>query len=270
MFEIFQYSFMVRSLEAGVLVALVAPVIGLFLVLRRYSLIADTLAHVSLAGVALGFMLGVSPFYAALCTTVLASLGIDKLRTSAKLFGESALALFLSGSLALATVFLSIGHGFNAKLFQYLFGSIVTVTQNEVYIIAGMAALILLVMTVLYKELVYIAFDEVAARVSGLPVRRINALFIIMCALCISLAIPVVGALLISALLVIPPICALQLQKGFITTLLVAECVSVLCMVLGIMLSFYLGWATGGTVVLLMLLAFISIAIYKKFLKMLA
>ncbi len=264
MLEIFHYSFMVRSLEAGLLVAIIAPLIGLFLVLRRYSLIADTLAHVSFAGVALGLLLGVSPIYAALCTTVAASLGIEKLRVSAKLFGESALALFLSGSLALAAVLLSIGNGFSSDLFQYLFGSIVTVSQSEVYVIAGTGAVVALVLYVLYKELIYIAFDETAARVSGLPVSRINTLFIVMCALTVSLAIPIVGALLIAALIVIPAVAALQLEKGFTTTLIIAECISVFSVLCGIIASFYLEWAAGGTIVLIMLAAFLCIAVYKR------
>ena len=130
--NIFQYGFIVRGLEAGVIVGIIAPLIGIFLVLRRYSLIADTLAHVSLAGIAIGLLLGINPVLTALGTAVVASLGIERLRTSKRVYGESALALFLSGSLALAVVILSLAHGFNANLFNYLFGSIVTVTTNDV------------------------------------------------------------------------------------------------------------------------------------------
>src|SRR5881396_3430691 len=112
MLNLFHYAFIVRGLEAGIVIAIVAPLIGLFLVLRRYSLIADTLAHVSLAGVALGLLFNISPILTALGVTVVSSLGIERLRTTKRVYGESALALFLSGSLALATVLLSLGHGF--------------------------------------------------------------------------------------------------------------------------------------------------------------
>src|SRR3989344_3160439 len=138
-FEILQYGFIIRALEAGVVVALIAPFIGIFLVLRRYSLIADTLSHVSLAGVALGLLFGINPIITAIVATILASLGIEKLRTSKKIYGESALAIFLSGSLALAIVLLSLAHGFNANLFGYLFGSILTVAKTDVYIISAFA-----------------------------------------------------------------------------------------------------------------------------------
>jgi len=129
-FEIFQYSFMLRAFQAGIVVALLAPLVGVFLVLRRYSLIADTLAHVSLAGVALGFLLGFQPIITALGAVLLASLGVEKLRGSKVIYGDAALAVFLSGSLALALLFLSLANGFNVNIFKYLFGSILTVRKQ--------------------------------------------------------------------------------------------------------------------------------------------
>src|SRR5436853_5123030 len=118
MLELFQYSFIVRGLEAGIIVALIAPIIGIFLVLRRYSLIADTLSHVSLAGVAIGLLLKINPIFSAIVTSVIASLGIERLRLSKKIYGESALSIFLSGSLALAIVLIGVAHGFNVDLFS--------------------------------------------------------------------------------------------------------------------------------------------------------
>src|SRR5688572_5821684 len=125
--EIFQYGFMIRAFEAGIIVAIIAPFIGIFLVLRRYSLIADTLAHVSLAGVAIGILLKINPLVAAILTAVVSSIAIERLRISRKVFGESALAIFLSGSLAIAIVLISATRGFGVDLFSYLFGSISTV-----------------------------------------------------------------------------------------------------------------------------------------------
>ncbi|MFZ2556003.1 MAG: metal ABC transporter permease [Minisyncoccia bacterium] len=257
--DIFQYGFIVRGLEAGIIVAAIAPLIGIFLVLRRYSLIADTLAHVSLAGIALGLLLNINPIFTALGTTVAASLGIDRLRTSKRIYGESALALFLSGSLALATVLLSYGNGLNTNLFKYLFGSIVTVTQNDVYTIAALGVVVIALLTAFYKELVYISFDEEAARVSGIPVQTINTILIVLAALTISLAIPVVGVLLIAALIVIPVITTLQLRQSFAKTILYAEVVSLFSVLSGIFLSFYLDLSTGGTIVLIMLAIFLTV-----------
>ena len=238
------------------MVALVAPLIGIFLVLRRYSLIADTLSHVSLAGIALGLLLGINPALAALGTTVLASLGIEKLRTSKRVYGESALALFLSGSLALAVVLLSLAKGFNAGLFNYLFGSIVTVTAVDVRNIAILAAVVIGLLAAFYKELVYVTFDEDAAKVAGIPTRLINTVLIVLAALTVTLSIPIVGVLLIAALIVIPVVTALQLRKSFAATILYAELVSLFSVVTGIFVSFYLNLSTGGAIVLIMLAVF--------------
>ncbi len=264
MFDIFQYSFVVRGLEAGVIVALIAPLIGIFLVLRRYSLIADTLAHVSLAGVALGLLLGINPILSALGITVVSSLGIERLRKTKRIYGESALALFLSGSLALATILLSLGHGFNANLFNYLFGSIVTVTRTDVLTIAALAVIVVITLAAFYKELIYITFDEESAQVNGIPTRRINMILIVLAALTISLAIPVVGILLIAALIVIPVVAALQLRKSFTQTILYAEGISLVSVLAGIFTSFYLNLSTGGTIVLIMLAVFIAILMVRK------
>ena len=262
--DIFQYGFIVRGLEAGVVVALIAPAIGIFLVLRRYSLIADTLAHVSLAGIALGLFFGVNPVLSALGTATVASLGIERLRSSKKVYGESALALFLSGSLALAVVILSLAHGFNANLFNYLFGSIVTVSKKDVYLISLLAVGVASVITFYYKELVYITFDEEAARVSGVPTGLINSILIILAALTVSLAIPIVGVLLIAALIVIPVITALQFRKSFFKTIIFAQIISLFSVVSGIFASFFLNLSTGGTIVLIMLAIFIVVFSVKQ------
>ncbi|MCK9352284.1 MAG: metal ABC transporter permease [Candidatus Paceibacterota bacterium] len=254
--NIFQYSFMVRGLEAGIIVALIAPAIGIFLVLRRYSLIADTLAHVSLAGIALGLLLGINPIYGAIGVTALSTVGIERLRSTNKVYGESSLALFLSGSLAFAVILLSLANGFNTGLFSYLFGSIVTVTQNDVYTILILSGIVAAVLAFFYKELIYISFDEEAARAGGIPTRTINFVLILLTALVVSLSIPIVGVLLISALMVIPVVSALQFKRGFATTVLYAEIISIFSVIFGIIASFYLNLSTGGTIVLIMLAIF--------------
>lgn len=264
MLDIFQYSFIIRGLEAGIIVAVIAPLIGIFLVLRRYSLIADTLAHVSLAGIALGLLLHINPILTALGVTALSSVGIERLRTTKRIYGESALALFLSGSLAFATVLLSLGKGFNTSLFSYLFGSIVTVTQADVYTILVLAVLTVAILAIFYKELIYITFDEESAKVSGIPVKLINTILVILSAFAISLSIPVVGILLIAALIVIPVITALQLRQSFTKTIISAEIISVFSVIAGIFVSFYFNLATGGTIVLIMLAIFLAVMVAKK------
>ena len=256
--NIFAYSFAVRGLEAGILVALIAPLIGIFLVLRRYSLIADTLSHVSLAGVAVGLLLNLNPILTAITAAVLSSAMIERLRISKKIYGDAALAIFLSGSLALAIVLISLTRGLRVDLFNYLFGSIVTVKDSDVALIAALGFMVVLLLTAFYKELVYVSFDAETAQASGIPTRRINILLIMLAAVTVSVAIPIIGVLLISALLVIPVVTALQFKKSFKMTILIAEAISLFSVVVGVFVSFNYNLSTGGTIVLIALAIFIA------------
>jgi zinc transport system permease protein len=264
MLELFSYGFMVRGFEAGLIIAIIAPLIGIFLVLRRYSLIADTLAHVSLAGVAIGLLLKINPLITAIIASVISSIGIEKLRISKKIFGESALSIFLSGSLALAVVLISFAHGFGVNLFSYLFGSITTVKQTDVYTVGILGILVIAAIIAFYKEFLYVTVDEEAAKVSGVPAKFINLLLIILSAFTVSLAIPIVGVLLISALIVVPVVTALQLKISFKKTILAAELISIFSVIAGIISSFYLNLSTGGTIVFIAIAIFILTMIYKR------
>ncbi|OHA82261.1 MAG: metal ABC transporter permease [Candidatus Yonathbacteria bacterium RIFCSPHIGHO2_01_FULL_51_10] len=265
MLEIFHYDFMVRAFEAGLAVAVIAPLIGIFLVVRRYSLMADTLAHVSFAGIAIGIFLGVAnPVYAALVASVVAALGIDRLRGGKKIFGESVLAIFLSGSLAIAVIVVSLAHGFNVNLLSFLFGSVATVSGGDVALILGMGVLVVASVAMFYKELFFIAFDEELAAASGLKVRVLNALMMVLAAVTVSLSIRVVGVLLIGALMVIPVISAMQFGRGFRDTLLGAIILSVSAVVLGLFGSYYLDIPSGGAIVATALVLFLGSLISGK------
>ncbi len=265
MLDIFQYSFMIRALEVGLLIGAIAPLIGIFLVLRRYSLIADTLSHVSLAGVAVGLLINVNPLLTAIGAAAISSVIIERLRLSKRVYGESALSIFLSGSLAVAIILISLAHGFRVDLFNYLFGSIVTVKQSDVYIILGAGIIVFLTILAFYKELVYVTFDEEAAQVGGIPTRFINILLIILAAITVALSIPIVGVLLISALIVIPVVTSLQLQKSFLQTILYAEGISLFSVIAGIIGSFYLNIPAGGAIVVINLVLFcLSLLIKQK------
>ena len=263
-FDFFQYTFIVRGIEVGIIIGMIAPLIGIFLVLRNYSLIADTLSHVSLAGVAIGLLLKINPLITAIAAAVISSLTIDKLRLSKRVYGDSALSIFLSGSLAVAIVLISLAHGFNVNIFNYLFGSIVTVSQTDVYIILILGIAVFLSIISLYKELVFITFDEEAAQVSGIPVRTINTILIVLAAFTVALAIPIIGVLLISALIVIPVVSALQLRKSFLHTIFFAEGFSVFSVIAGIIASFYFNVPAGGAIVMFTLAIFISTLIFRK------
>ncbi|OGG11561.1 metal ABC transporter permease [Candidatus Gottesmanbacteria bacterium RBG_13_45_10] len=258
MLELFTYGFIIRGLEAGIIVGIIAPLIGIFLVLRRYSLIADTLSHVSLAGIAIGLLLRINPLITAMITTLSASLFIERLRATKKVYGESALSIFLSGSLAVAIILLGIAHGFSVDLFSYLFGSIVTVKQTDVLWIAFVSFIVGGVILAFYKELLYITFDEETAQVTGIPTTFMNTIFVLLAAITVTVAIPIVGILLISALMVIPVVAALQFKMSFKQTIVIAEVLSLVSVVFGIISSFYLNIPSGGAIVCIALLLFIG------------
>ncbi len=265
MLEFLQYGFMVRGLVAGIIIACIAPFIGIFLVLRRYSLIADTLSHVSFAGIAVGFLFGINPIITAIIASIASSIAIERLRISKKVYGESALSLFLSGSLAAAIVLISAYRGFGTNITNYLFGSIVTVREFDLALIAIVSTLVVALLAAFYKELVYISFDEDAAKVSGIPVRFINIVLIVLASLVVALAIPIIGILLISALIVIPVLAALQFRRSFRQTLLIAEAISLFSVISGIIASFYANISTGGTIVLIALACFIFAFLFRSF-----
>lgn len=264
MLDIFHYSFILRGLEVGIIIGAIAPLIGIFLVLRRYSLIADTLSHVSLAGVAVGLLLNINPLITAIIASVGSSWVIEKLRLSKKVYGESALSIFLSGSLALAIILISLAHGFSVDLFNYLFGSILTVRTEDVYIILGAGLAVAILISTFYKELTFITFDEEAAKVSGIPTKFINTLLIVLAAVTVSLAIPIVGVLLISALIVIPVVAALQFKKSFLETIFYAEIISLFSVITGVISSFYLNLPAGGAIVLIALIIFLVSILSRK------
>lgn len=256
MLHIFAYDFMLRAFAAGIIISLIAPMIGIFLVVRRYSLLADTLAHVSLVGVAAAVLLGANPIVGALLVSSGAAIGIEKLRATRKLFGESILALFLSGSLAIAIILLGLAHGLNVNIFTYLFGSITTVTQNDVTVIGMFGVIVLASTLLLFKKLFLISYDEDLAKASGVHVEPLNTLLLLLAAVTVSLSMHVVGTLLVGALMVIPVLTAVQFNKSFAKTTVLAVVFSFIAVIAGLFVSFYLNIPSGGTIVVVALIGF--------------
>ncbi len=251
--EVLQHAFMQRALLAGVIVAVVCPLIGVFLVLRRLALIADTLAHVALAGVALGLFAGAPPLAGALIVAVAGGVGIEALRARGHLSGEAALAVFLSGGLAVAIVLISLARGFTVDLFGYLFGSIATVQPADLRVMAGLGAATAAVVLVLYKDFFAVTLDEEAARTSGMPVGALNTLLTVLTALVVVLSMRVVGILLVSALLVVPALAAMRVATSFRGTVVAAVAFALAAVLLGLVAAFYLDLAAGGAIVLVAL-----------------
>lgn len=263
--EIFQYEFMLLAFAAGIVTAIIAPTIGVFLVTRRYSFMADTLAHVSLAGVAAGMLLNMQPILSAVLVSALTAVWVEELRRKRRVLAESSLAMFLSGGLALAAILLSVSEGLNVNLHSVLFGSIATVNRSDIAIIAILGVLVIFAIILLYRQLTCIAFDEELAETGGIPTRIINHIFVILTAVTIAVSMRIVGILLIGALMVIPVTSAMQVGKSFLSTLWISIILSMLSVVGGLFLSYYLNLSSGGTIVLLSMTFFFLTALFKKF-----
>jgi zinc transport system permease protein len=249
-FEILQFAFMQRALLTGTAVAATCSIIGLFLVLRRQSLFGDAMSHVAFGGIALGIFMNMYPIWTAFIVSVLAALGITKLKDSAKIPPDSAIAVLLSSGLALGVVLISLSNGFSLDLFSFLFGSILLVSfQDEITVLVLDIAIISIV-ALLYKKLMYITFNEEQAKVSGLDVTKMNYLFIVLASITVITSIRLVGVLLISSLIVIPNVTAMLFGKGFRKTAIISILVAVCSVEIGIMLSSIWNIAPGGTIVL--------------------
>jgi zinc transport system permease protein len=240
-----------RALISGVAIAILCSVIGLFLVLRRYSLFGDAIAHSSFGGIALGLMAGVYPLWTAYGVSLVSALIITKIKEKYDISGDAAIAVLLSSGIAVGLVIVGISGGFTIDIFSFLFGSILLVSVNETILILSLTGIILIVVLLLYRQLLYSTFNEEQAKVSGIPVEKINYLIVFMAGLTVVTSIQLVGVLLISALFVIPNVTAIMYGKGFKTTAILSISFSIFSVVTGILISYIFDITPAGTIVLL-------------------
>jgi zinc transport system permease protein len=257
MLDMFAYDFMQRAFIAGIFIAILASLSGTFVVLRRYSLISETLAHSALVGVAVGLVAGYNPLWVAVIIAVVSAWLIEYLRSSFALYADAVLSILLSGSLALAVIIVSLGGAFNNSLFSYLFGSILSVSDSDIMTIVIFGSLSLLFLLLYSKELYFIAYDEEVAKTSGVKVQFLNFLLVTVVAIIIALSIRVVGSLLIGALMVIPTVAALQYRVGFKSTMFISLFFALFSVVFGMTLSYYFSLPSGATIVLAVIVVFI-------------
>lgn len=244
-----QYAFMQRAFVVGILLAVIIPLIGVVVVLKRLSMIGDALSHTSLAGVALGLILGINPLVGAVAACTVAAFGIEFIRKRIPKYAEISISIIMSVGIGLASVlsgFVKSAADFNS----FLFGSIVAITDGELWLVVIVSVLVILAFVLFYKELMYISFDEKSARLAGVPVRRINFLVTLLTAVTVSVAARSVGALIVSSLMVIPVACAMQLAVSYKQTVIYSVIFAVLFTVVGLTLSYYLSLKPGGTIVL--------------------
>jgi zinc transport system permease protein len=274
---ILQYEFLQNAFLTGIIIGIIAPVLGVFIVVRRLSLIADALSHVTLAGIAASLLLekkfaafsGLNPMYMGMLFSVAGSLFIEKLRAVYKHYQELAIPIILSGGIGIGVIFISLADGFNTDLFSYLFGSVSAVSRTDLWIILIISAVVAVLIVLLYKELFLLSFDEEHAKASGIAAKSVHFIFIVMVALVIAASMRIVGILLVSSLMTLPVAASIRIAKGFKQTILFSVIFGEISVLGGLSVSYYLDLAPGGTIVMIsVLILVLTILIKSLFLKL--
>lgn len=263
MLEMFEYAFMQKAFLVGILLAIIIPLIGVIVVLKRLSMIGDALSHTSLAGVALGLLLGIDPIVGSVVVCVIAAFSIETIRKRLPRYAEISISIIMSVGIGLASVltgFIEDGAAFNS----FLFGSIVAITDTEVLMVIIVTVIVVVTFLLLYKELMFITFDEQGAVLAGLPVKKINFVITLLTAITVSVAARSVGALIVSSLMVIPVACAMQISNSYKKTVVYSVLFAVAFTVIGLVLSYYFNLKPGGTIVLVGVVVLIPLMVAKK------
>jgi zinc transport system permease protein len=263
MLEIFQYDFMQKAFLTGLLIAIITPCIGVVVVLKRLSMIGDSLSHNSLAGVAAGLAFGINPILGAVLFSIAAAFGIERIRKSFPKYAEIAIAVIMSTGIGLAGIlsgFVKNSTSFNS----FLFGSIVAISDFELYMVVGLSTVVILAVIFLYKELFYITFDEESARLAGIPLKSINFIFTLLTAITISVSARTVGTLVISSLMVLPVATAMQIAKSYKQTVIFSIIFAIIFTTSGLYISYFADFKPGGTIVIVGVLTLICVLLYKN------
>lgn len=265
--DILHYAFLQRAIIAGTLIAVLCSILGVFLVLRRLSLIGDGLAHVTFGSVAFALLFSVTSIYtsiAAIPLVLVSAVGILKIAEKARIYGDAAIGIVSSLGIAGGIMLASLAGGFNVDLFSYLFGNILSISRTELVVAAALFVIVVLTVWFYFNELFAITFDEELAVISGINVERINWILVLLTALTVVLAMKVVGIMLISALLILPAVAALQLAKGFRMAIALSVLFGISSVLGGIFFSFLMNLPTGATIIIINFLLFtMAFAVHK-------
>ena len=254
--EALQSDFILRAILVGSLIAICCSFLGIFLVLKKYSMIGDGLAHVSFATIAIALLLNKSPLVVSIPLVIFSSFLILKLNEKADLHGDAAIALISSFAVAVGVLITSVAKGFNIDLFSYLFGSILVISKLDVILSIILSVVVIFITLFFYNSLFAITYDEEFATVIGLNSKYMNYLISILTSITVVLGIRVVGTMLISSMIIFPTVTALQVSKGFKDTILISSIISVSSVILGIFISYILNFPTGATIVIINAICF--------------
>lgn len=266
-----QFDFLRHTFYTSLLIGLIAPLLGTFLVVRRLSLLADALSHVTLAGIAFGLLIEkrfvtpwISPIQSGMIFSVIGSLFIEKLRSVYKAYQEIGIPIILSGGVGLSVIFIALADGFNTDLFNYLFGSVSAVSRLDFLTISSISVGVVIIVFFFYKELLTLSFDEEHATVSGLHSKRIHFLFIVLIAFVIAASIRIVGVLLVSALMTLPVAAALRFAKSFKQLIVYSIIFGEIAVISGLITGYYLSIPPGGTIVMIAILLLVGSIVFQN------
>jgi zinc transport system permease protein len=266
------YEFLQNAFASGIIIGLIAPLLGVFIVVRRLSLIADALSHVTLAGIAGSLYLSqttavfalINPLYLGIVAAVTGSMLIERLRRLYKHYEELAIPIIMSAGIGFSAIFISLANGFSSDLFGYLFGSVSAVSRQDLWIVLAIACIVVIFLGLFYKELFLMSFDEEYSKASGLPSRWIHLLFMIVTALVIAASMRIVGILLVSSLMTLPVAASMRIAKGFKQAILYAVIFGEAAVIIGLVCAFYLNIAPGGTIVVTSIIILLLVIFGKK------
>ena len=269
---ILNYEFLQNAFLSGMIIGVIAPLLGVFIVVRRMSLIADALSHVTLAGIAGSLYLSqtvatlayLNPIYFGIIASVGGSVLIERLRTLYKHYEDLAIPIIMSGGIGLSAIFISLASGFSTDLMSYLFGSVSAVSKQDLWVIILIAIIVIVFLFMFFKEMFVLSFDEEYAKASGLPARKIHLLFMLVVALVIAASMRIVGILLVSSMITLPVAAAMRLSKSFKQTILFSILFGEASVIIGLVSAFYLNLAPGGTIVVTSIIILFLVIILKK------
>lgn len=269
--DILQFDFLRNTFLTGILIGIIAPLLGTFLVVRRLALLADALSHVTLAGIAFGLFIEkkitiplITPFYGGLGASVIGAILIEKLRSVYTAYQEIGIPIILSAGVGISVILISLANGFNTNLINYLFGSASAVSRSDFYTIIIITVIVITIITLFYKELLTLSFDEEHATVSGIHSNRIHFIFIILTALVIAASIRIVGVLLVSALMTLPVASAMRIAVSFKQLIFYSIIFAEISVIIGLISGYYLNIPAGGTIVMTSIIILLIILAVKR------
>jgi zinc transport system permease protein len=265
MIEILQYEFMQRALISGIAISISCSLIGLFLILKRFSLFGDAVAHVAFGGIALGLFLKSNPIWISLIVSIIGALAVIKLNSSKRIYSDSSISILLSLGLAMGVILISLSGGFSIDITSYLFGSILLVNIEETSSTILLSVIVIAFVTLYYKKLIYLVFNEEQALVNGINTVVLNILLITLATIAIVMSIRLIGVLMVSSLLIIPNVSSLLLGYGFKKTILFSICFSLTSVILGIILAYEWNITPSGMIVITSAGIFFGVNVLKLF-----